>query len=263
MRAGRLRESGRLDSEHTVLLLPGARRTAAFYDDLVAEPRLREASFRLVAATLPGHGRTPPPVDLRLENYARLAGKLARDLGCDLVVGHSLGANVAIEMARHRPSSAGRWSCSHPASVARTSSRFLRAMDGLATALGTLPFRMMLAMVGLSMKGVKVSPARRAELVAALRRNDPRFVQAAMRAYLEYLDRHGSLAALLCESGVPAWVVFGDHDDVGLRADERSVLEECPDVTMAVVTDAGHLTLNEQPAQVAEIVIEAVSHARA
>ena len=67
----------------------------------------------------------------------------------------------------------------------------------------------------------------------------------------------------LCESGVPAWVVFGDHGDVGLRDDERSVLEECPNVTMTVVADAGHLTLNEQPAQIAEIVIEAVSHARA
>ena len=134
-------------------------------------------------------------MDLRLENYARLAGKLARDLGCDLVVGHSLGANVAIEMAR-TAEFRGPMVLLSPSFCRQDESRFLRAMDGLATVLGTLPFRMMLAMVGPSMKGVKVSPARRAELVAVLRRNDPRFVQAAMRAYLEYLDRHGSLAQL-------------------------------------------------------------------
>ena len=34
-----------------------------------------------------------------MESYSKLAGKLASDLGCDAVVGHSLGANIAIEMA--------------------------------------------------------------------------------------------------------------------------------------------------------------------
>ena len=35
-----------------------------------------------------------------MESYAKLAGKLASDLGCDAVVGHSLGANIAVERAR-------------------------------------------------------------------------------------------------------------------------------------------------------------------
>ena len=35
-----------------------------------------------------------------MENYARLMAGLAADLGCDVVVGHSMGANVALEMAR-------------------------------------------------------------------------------------------------------------------------------------------------------------------
>jgi len=77
--------------------------------------------------------------------------------------------------------------------------------------------------------------------------------------YLEYLDRHGSLAPRLCDSGVRAWVVFGERDDVGLTDDERALLEACPSVTMAVVADAGHLTLNEQPTRVAEIILRAVS----
>ena len=256
-----LSESGSLDAEHAVLLLPGGMSTAAFYDDLVAESRLREASLRLVAATLPGHGGTPAPADVGLENYARLAGKLARDLGCDAVVGHSLGANVAIEMAR-TAELVGPLVLLSPSFSRQDESRFLRALDRLATGLGSLPFRVMLALIGPAMKGVKVSPARRAELVEELRRNDPRFVRRAIRSYLKYLDRAGSLALPLCESGMPTWVVFGDHGDVGLRDDERAILEHCPSVTMVVVADAGHLTLNEQPARVAEIVIEAVSSAR-
>src|SRR5690348_3600988 len=92
------RESGPAGADHAVLLLPGALATAAFYDDVLAAPQLSEASIRFVAATLPGFGGTRAPQDLSMDNYARLAGKLAADFGCDGVVGHSLGANVAIEM---------------------------------------------------------------------------------------------------------------------------------------------------------------------
>ncbi len=94
-----IRESGPADAERTVLLLPGTLATAAFYDDLMAETRCAEASIRFIAATLPGQGGTPPSEDLSIEGYARLASRLAADRGCDAVVGHSTGANVAIEMA--------------------------------------------------------------------------------------------------------------------------------------------------------------------
>jgi hypothetical protein len=45
-----------------------------------------------------------------MESYARLAGRLAADLGSAVVVGHSLGANVAIEMA-----GAGEFRAARPA----------------------------------------------------------------------------------------------------------------------------------------------------
>lgn len=91
-------ESGPTMAERTVLLLPAAMCTAIFYGDVMAQPLL--ADVHLVAATPPGHGGTPPPEgEVSVENYARLAGELARDLGADAVVGHSTGANVALEMA--------------------------------------------------------------------------------------------------------------------------------------------------------------------
>jgi hypothetical protein len=93
-----LRESGPAGADHAVLLLAGALVTAAYCDDVLAEPRLKEASVRFVAATMPAHGGTQPPDDLSVDNYARLAGKLATDFRCDAVVSHNLGANVAIEM---------------------------------------------------------------------------------------------------------------------------------------------------------------------
>src|SRR3954467_4274407 len=91
-----VRESGPLDAEHTLLLLPGGMCTTVAMEPIM--DALAPAAIRVVAATLPGFGRTWHPDDLSIENYAALAGKLAADVGATVVAGHSLGANVALEM---------------------------------------------------------------------------------------------------------------------------------------------------------------------
>ena len=68
------------------------------YQELMAEPAL--AGIRLVAVTLPGNAGSRAPQDLSMEHDARLTADLAERLGCTVVVGHSWGANVALEMAR-------------------------------------------------------------------------------------------------------------------------------------------------------------------
>ena len=187
-----LHESGPESAAHTVLLLPGALCTAVFYDDLLAEPKLRDASIRFVATTIQGFGGTPAPADLGMENYARLAGKLAADLGCDAVVGHSLGANVALEMV-----GAGEFSgpvvLLAPSFSREDESKFPRALDRLSVLFGHLPYTAMLKLIGPAMKS-SLPRHRRDALVAELQRNDPRFLRRQTRLYLEYLDRHGSLA---------------------------------------------------------------------
>ena len=101
-------ESGPADADRTVLLIPGGLNAARSYAELMAQPAL--AGVRLVAVTLPGHAGTPPPEDFSIETYARLAAGLAAGLGCHAVVGFSLGATVALEMAVSG-GSAGRWCC--------------------------------------------------------------------------------------------------------------------------------------------------------
>ena len=243
-----------------VLLLPGGMCTTGFYDDLAAQPLVRASSLRLVAATLPGHGGTAPLTDAGVENVARRASGLARDFDCRVVVGHSMGANVAIEMAR-LDEFRGPLVLLSPSFSRDDESRFLRAVDRFAGPLGSLPYRAMLRMVGVMMKQLKVTAARKAELTAEMRRNDPGSLREAVRAYLEYLDAHGTLAPGLCESGVPAWVAFGARDDVGLRDDERALLAACPTVELVEIADAGHMTLNEQPRSVADLVLQAVRSA--
>src|SRR3954451_2968690 len=186
-----LRESGPAGADHAVLLLAGALVTAAYYDDMLAEPRLKEASVRFVAATLPGYAGTQPPDELSMDNYARLAGKLAADFGCEAVVGHSLGANVAIEML-----AAGHFSgplvLLAPSFSRKDESKFPRVLDRIGRVLGHLPYAAMLKVIGPAMKG-SLPPDRHAALVAELKKNDPRFLRRQTRRYLDYLDQHGSL----------------------------------------------------------------------
>jgi pimeloyl-ACP methyl ester carboxylesterase len=252
-----LYESGPEVADHTVLLLPGALCTAAFYDDLIAELSLRGASIRLAATTLPGFGGTEPLADLSMENYAGVAGRVAADLGCDAVVGHSLGANVALELVASGAFK-GPVVLLSPSLSREDESKFPRALDVLSRVLGHLPYSLMFRIIGPAMKS-GLPPARRDALIAELRRNDPRFVQRQTRGYLAYLDRHGSLASRLGDAGVPTWIVFGERDDIGLTDDERKELARYPNVTIVEIPKAGHFTLNQEPGRIAELVLDAVS----
>ena len=50
-----------------MLLIPGALASAIFYDDLLAEPTMADASIRFFATTTPGFGGTPAPADLSVQ----------------------------------------------------------------------------------------------------------------------------------------------------------------------------------------------------
>jgi pimeloyl-ACP methyl ester carboxylesterase len=114
--------------------------------------------------------------------------------------------------------------------------------------------------------GNRFPAERREALMADMANNDPRFCRVAVRAYYQYLDAHGSLVPRLCQSGVTSYVVFGDNDEIGLSDKERSGLGACAAVTLITVADATHGLIIEQPARIAELIlelVEAVTPARA
>jgi pimeloyl-ACP methyl ester carboxylesterase len=253
-RAWDIHEAGPVDARKTVLLLPGGMCSTAFYDDMMAASPLASAPVRLVAATVPGHAGTPAPRDLSMENYAALAGALAAERGCDVVVGHSLGANVALEMVAGGHF-AGPVVLLSPTFSAPDESKVLAVADSLGRlpGIGALTWSALLKVMPRAMAS-SLPPARREALVAEFEKNDPAFCRHAVRHYYEYLGRHGSLVARLRASDVPTWVVRGDHDEVGLTDAERAALDDSPNVTMVTVPDAGHLVMIDQPAPVAELI---------
>ena len=150
-----------------MLLLPGGMGTASQYEELMAEPDL--GGVRLVAVTLPGHGGTPEPDDISVENYARLVAECAADLGCDVVVGFSMGANYALEMAGSGAFS-GPLVLLAPSFSRSDEALFMRILDQLGRVLGHLPFAALIKMMGPAMKQVPVTQERREALVAEMGR---------------------------------------------------------------------------------------------
>ena len=252
-----LLESGPSDADHSVLLIPGTMGTAAFFEELMAEPKLRESSVRLVATTMPGYGGTAPIEDVSIEGYARAATRLAADLGCDVALGHSTAGDVVLEMAAGA-GYAGSLLLLSPSFSLQDESMIPRVLDGLSRVFGHLPWSAVLKIIGSAFK-INVPPERRAALVAEMKKTDPRFLGRQTHLYAGYLKRHRSLVARLCGSGARAWVVFGERDDIKLADDERRELEACPRVTLVTIPDAGHLTINEKPGRVADLILEAVS----
>ncbi|WP_405866679.1 alpha/beta fold hydrolase [Streptomyces sp. NBC_00005] len=255
-----VRRVGPAEAARRVLMIPGGLCTTEFYADVMAEPAL--AGLGMVAVTMPGFGRTTAPEDVSMENYARLMARFAAEAECDVVVGHSLGANVAIEMA-----AAGLFSgplvLLSPTFSRGDEAKFLAVMNALGRVpgLGTAGWTAMLKLLPRAMK--RELPPRRAEaLAAAMSGNDPATCRRIVRRYYEYLDRFPSLVPRLCEAAVPAWVVRGDHDEIGLTDSERRGLEACPHVWTVTVPDAGHAVLVEQPARVADVVVDAITAPR-
>ncbi|OIJ66484.1 alpha/beta fold hydrolase [Streptomyces mangrovisoli] len=254
-----IREAGPADAGRKALLLPGGLCTTEFYADVMAEPKLSAAGLGLVAVTLPGFGRTDPPWDVTVENYAQLMADHARATGCDVVVGHSYGANVALEMG-----AAGLFDgplvLLSPSFSRKDESSMMGFLDRLGGISGVGPLAWS-ALVKAAPRLARSSlpPERADTLAAVLGNNDPAVARTIVHAYFQYLDLHGSLAPRLCEAGNRAWVAFGDHDEIGLQPDEEKVLLDCPRVTTVTVPDAGHLLLVEQPAAIADLVLEAAA----
>ena len=249
-------ESGPSDARHTVLLLPGGMCGARSWADVMAQPAL--ADIRLLAVTMPGHAGAPAPAEWTNEHYALITAELAERERVDVVVGFSMGAVVAYEMAV-----SGRFagpvvllgvSLSAPDEPA-----FFRGVIRLGSILGTLPAAMLKKGIDAMVKHAKLPAERIDQLRTDFARNDTAHMRAGLRAYLRWLHQDEDRAQRLCRAGVPAWVGHADKGDGDLTEHERAVLEACPDVR--VITRPGQVFFlpNEVPERVAEIVTEALA----
>jgi pimeloyl-ACP methyl ester carboxylesterase len=251
-----LRETGPTGARHGVLLLPGGACSAAFYDELAAEPAL--AGLRLVAATLPGHAGTPAPSDLSMRNYGRLAAELATVKHCDVVFGFSMGSTVALEMAT-TAGFTGPLVLTGASFSWKAESTMLEVLDALARLTGALPYAFMRSMFGPMLKQSAIPAQRQVELLAEFKRNQPRSMRTLIHSYLRELRREPLIGDRLRALEAPVWVVHADKGDGCLTAQERRSLEGCQNVTVVTIPGRSFFLPNEHPAELAGLIVEALA----
>lgn len=206
-------------------------------------PHLPE-SLRAIAVSQRGHGDAQAPESgYAMEDFATDAVELMADLGLDraIVAGHSMGAQVAQHIAVEHPQRVAGLLLAGAFGTLRESPN----MVGFDDELGQLTDPIDPAMVREFQSGTTQRPqaASWLDVVVAESLKAPARVWGASAAGLMEHD----LAARLGTIGVPALLIWGDHDALATRQEQDWLVRQIPDAHLQVYRGTGHSAHWEEP----------------
>ncbi len=212
---------------------------------------LAHHGFSVLALDLPGHGRSPGPLPSTIEAMAdRVAASLGTLPNRFVVVGHSMGALIALETARRLPQ--------QTAGIALLGAAFpMRVSDALLTAARDDP-ETAYQMINVWSHGPSIAPfaarpscpgpgfnivwqnLRLMQRIARI--NGPEVLPndfAACNAYASGLD---AARALTC----PALFICGANDQMTPRKSAQPLIDACATQRTALLP-SGHALMAENP----------------
>ena len=229
------------DSGPAVILIHGA---GGNY--LQWPPSLRRmAGMRVIAPDLPGHGDSTGSGYDRISEYAHVIGDLAKTMGLEraVVIGHSMGAAIALEYARLAGEAVGGIGVLAGGVELAVSADLA---GGLRTDFHATTERIAAAAFGPN------TPARRRTLyMERLRQADPDVLYRDFVACREY-DARPYAASV----DAPCMIVTGSRDRLIPSAASVALHELMPHSLLYVLPGAGHMFLWEQTDQVVRMAVE-------
>ncbi len=241
-------ESG---SGEPLVLIHGLATTRAIWNSVTPELARRR---RVVSIDVPGFGESPPVgPDFDLEQVAtRIArGLAARHIGGPFdVVGHSLGAGVALTLAAVRPRAVRRLVLVAPAGLsaypAAATQLLATGIDGLLAVrralapLTELDWGRRLLLAFAAADGAAIPPTQARLMVEAS--------AGAKRSAAAFTTITGAdLRPLLAQIRAPLGVIWGAQDWT-IRAElAEAVREARPDADIVIIDRAGHVVMIERP----------------
>jgi pimeloyl-ACP methyl ester carboxylesterase len=256
--AWELLTAGPENADRSVLLLPGGANAARSYDLVMAEPAL--SGVRLVATTMPGMAGAPLTDDVSVPGLARAAGELAKEQRCDVLVGFSHGATVALEMllSGHFQGPVVLLGVSLTTEDEAT---FFRAVIRASQKVGSWPMGILLRLLPLMARSAKIPGPHKRDLIEDLKQNRARDSVRMSAEYLDYIAADRDYAAQLAASDSPVWVVHAEKGDGGLTDSERATLDAAGNVTLVTIPGSVFLLPDEAPDQTASVIATAVAQA--
>ncbi|MEJ6393250.1 alpha/beta fold hydrolase BchO [Gymnodinialimonas sp. 2305UL16-5] len=239
-----------------VLLLHGAGASAHSWTDLIT---IFQAQNRLLVPDLPGHGFTRSPRGrARLTNVAMDLADLmnALEANPNLVVAHSAGAAVALEMVRRNLIAPDRLILVNA------------ALEDFRGAAGVL-FPVMAKMLALNpLTGLFLSSGSGSlgQVRSLIRSTGSELTDAALRPYADLVRRRahvdGTLAMMaqwslaelnraLPEIETPTLFIHGGNDTAVDTSIAKRAVSAMPNAELIVIDGVGHLAHEEAPERVA------------
>lgn len=217
-----------------VLALHGWARTHSDFDAVLAPAP--EAGGRTdpeldaIAVDLPGFGSTPaPPEPWGSAEYADAVAAVLDDMVSPVVVlGHSFGGRVALQLAARRPAQVG--------AVVLTGVPNLVASPG-SVSKAPAPFRLLRALHGIGLVSNGRMEAARQRFGSADYRNAEGVMrQVLVKSVGEHYEEQ--LEVIAC----PVTLVWGDDDTASPLSVAKAAMTRLADATLIVAPGAGHLT---------------------
>lgn len=189
------------------------------------------ASATVISFDLPGFGGTPrPPAQLSVERYAELIGRALDHAGVPhcVVVGHSMGCQFAVELARQRPELTSRIVLMGPVVDSRRRSVLRQAF-------------------ALSRDGLREPPAANALVIGD-------YIRCGLRWYLTELPVMMSYPTEERIEGVeaPVLVLRGARDPVAGSNWSAALAARAPHGRLLEVPGRGHIVQHSAPRVVAD-----------
>lgn len=223
----------------------------------------------VVLPDLPGYGRSDPMSEVHsLVNYADAVADLRTALGlgtCHLL-GHSLGASIALVHAARHGAGLASVSLLNPVSTASNTTATLgKLYYRIAAALPTPVARFWLA----SRPAVYIADwfvittkdrARRRRILLEdyenyARASVPAMVQSFLSYYETPFEDHAERLTM------PVLVVTGDKDRIAPAGAVTALADRMPNASVALLPGAGHLVPMEQPVEIAALVHDFIANA--
>jgi pimeloyl-ACP methyl ester carboxylesterase len=229
-RVGPQRVAGGTTRIEPVVIIPGIGMSHRYSSRLA---RVLAESGPVHSFDLPGFGGQPRPRGpVSVEGYAEIVARAVdeRRLPSATVIGHSMGAQIAVELARTRPDLVRRLVLAAPVVDPTRRTRREQALDLLHDI-------------------VAETPSSTAVIVGDFLRTGPPFFFAALDAMLDYRIEEAAQ-----DVGCPVLVVRGDDDPVSRAEWGRALARIVADGRFVEVEGAGHVLQHTAAATLAEVI---------
>jgi len=229
----------------TIVLIPGL-----LCDETVWKPLLTKLRGAVSVADLSSQ-----------DSLTQMAEDLLRDHPGELIVaGHSMGARVAMEMARLAPERITRLALLdtgiHPLKAGEKAKRDEIVEFAHANGMKALAERWLPGMVHAPNRENQTLMQSLTDMVLA---KDPDLHQRQITALVNRVDASAYLASISC----PVLLMVGEQDQWSPIAQHEDMLRLLPNARLEIIADAGHFAPVEQPEKVARLLAEFLTQTNA